>query len=191
MQRKKWHILSLLLICTFLVSLIVPASVSAAQKKHSKKVLVVYFSATGTTKEAAKKVKKATNGTLYKITAQKKYTKKDLDYTNDNCRANKEQQNSKARPKIKGRIKNIRKYDIIFVGYPIWWGKEPKIIHTFLESYNLKGKIIIPFCTSGGSGISGSIRGIKSSAKGAKVKSGKDLTDSSYRTIKNWVKKKL
>ncbi len=80
---------------------------------------------------------------------------------------------------------------MIFVGYPIWWGKEPKIIDTFLESYNLKGKKIVPFCTSGGSGISGSISGIKSSAKGAKIQSGKDLTDATDKAIKKWAKSKI
>lgn len=75
--------------------------------------------------------------------------------------------------------------------YPIWWGKEPMIIRTFLESYNLKGKKIVPFCTSGGSGISGSMKGVKAAAKGAKVAKGKDLTDSSYKSVKKWVKKKM
>ena len=82
-------------------------------------------------------------------------------------------------------------YDTVFIGYPIWWGKEPMIIRTFLESYNLKGKKIVPFCTSGGSGISGSMKGIKASAKGAKVVTGKDLTDSSAKSVKNWAKKKM
>lgn len=191
MRQKVWKGLSLLIVCTLLVGLIMPASVDAAQKKGGKKVLVVYFSATGTTREAAKKVKKAASGTLYQIKAQKPYTKEDLDYSNDDCRANKEQQDENARPAIKGKVKNIRKYDVIFVGYPIWWGKEPKIILTFLESYNLKGKKIVPFCTSGGSGISGSISEVKKAAKGAKVVSGKDLTALSYKTVEKWVKKKL
>ena len=154
-------------------------------------MLVVYFSATGTTKDAAKKIKKAIGGKLYKINAAKKYTNADLDYSNDNCRANREQRNENSRPKIKGKIKNIRKYDVIFIGYPIWWGKEPKIVRTFLESYNLKGKKIVPFCTSGGSGISGSMKGIKAAAKGAKVVKGKDLTDSSSKSVAKWAKKKV
>ena len=75
--------------------------------------------------------------------------------------------------------------------YPIWWGKEPMIIRTFLESYNLKGKKIVPFCTSGGSGISGSMKGLKAAAKGAKVVKGKDLTDSSAKSVAKWAKKKV
>lgn len=93
-----------------------------------EKVLVVYFSGTGTTKGVAKKIKKATGGKIYQIKAADRYTSADLDYSNDNCRANVEQRNGSVRPKIKGRIKNIRKYDVIFVGYPIWWNKEPKVV---------------------------------------------------------------
>ena len=80
---------------------------------------------------------------------------------------------------------------MIFVGYPIWWGKEPMIIRTFLESYDLEGKTIILFCTSGGSGISGSMKGVKAAAKGAKVVSGKDLTDMSYGSIRKWARKQV
>lgn len=192
MKKKCRFCINAVLVLTLVLGLIFPASdVNAAGKAKSKKILVVYFSATGTTKSAAKKIKKATGGKLYQIKAAKKYTNADLDYTNDNCRANREQRDENSRPKIKGKIKNIRKYDVIFVGYPIWWGKEPKVIRTFLESYNLKGKKIVPFCTSGGSGISGSMKGIKAVAKGAKVVKGKDLTDSSSKSVAKWVKKKL
>lgn len=170
-----------------------PVNVSAAnkQKKTAKKVLVIYFSATGTTKGAAKKIQKATSGKLYKIKAADPYTSEDINYNNDDCRANTEQRDGSVRPKIKGKVKNIRKYDVIFVGYPIWWGKEPMIIRTFLESYILKGKKIVPFCTSGGSGISGSMEGVRKAAKGAKVQSGKDLTDMSYKSVAKWAKKKM
>lgn len=193
MVRKKsvfW--MNLVLVFALIAGLMLPAaSVSAAGKAKRKKVLVVYFSATGTTKSAAGKVKKATGGKLYQIKPAKKYTSADLDYNNDDCRANKEQNDESSRPKIKGKVNNIHKYDVIFVGYPIWWGKEPMIIRTFLESYNLKGKKIVPFCTSGGSGISGSMKGVKAAAKGAKVVSGKDLTDSSAKRVQKWAKKKM
>lgn len=195
-MRKKKSIfwMNLVLVFALIAGLALPAAnVSAAgkKKKETKKVLVVYFSATGTTKSAAKKVKKATGGILYRIKEAKRYTDADIDYSNDDCRANKEQNDESSRPKIKGKVKNIRKYDVIFIGYPIWHGKEPMIIRTFLESYNLKGKKIVPFCTSGGSGISGSTKGVKAAAKGAKVVKGKDLTDSSAKSVKNWAKKKV
>ena len=190
MKKKSVFWMNLVLVFALIAGLALPAAnVNAAGKSKQKKVLVVYFSATGTTKSAAKKVKKATGGTLYQIKAADPYTSADLNYDNDNCRANVEQKGGTARPKIKGKVKNIKKYDVIFVGYPIWWGKEPMIIRTFLESYNLKGKKIVPFCTSGGSGISGSMKGIKASAKGAKVVKGKDLTDSSAKSVKKWAKK--
>lgn len=176
-----------------LAGLAFPASKADAageQKKASEKVLIVYFSCTGTTKSAAKKIKKATGGKLYAIKAKDPYTAADLDYDKDDCRANVEQQDDSIRPEIKGKVKNIRKYDVIFIGYPIWWGKEPMIIRTFLESCNLKGKKLVPFCTSGGSGISGSMKGVKAAAKGAKVAKGKDLTDMSYESVAKWAKKK-
>ena len=111
--------MNLLLVFVLVAGLVFPASnVNAAgkQKKETKKVLVVYFSATGTTKGAAKKIKKATGGKLYQIKAAKPYTKADLNYDNDDCRANKEQKNDSIRPKVKGKVKKIRKYDVIFVG---------------------------------------------------------------------------
>ena len=80
---------------------------------------------------------------------------------------------------------------MIYVGYPIWYGKEPKVVKTFLEGYNLKGKKVVTFCTSGGRGISGSTKGIKASAKGAKVITGKDLADLSNKQIRTWAKKML
>lgn len=189
MKKRSIFAVNLLLIIALTMGLIFPAAnVNAAKKK---KVLVVYFSATGTTRSAAKKIQKASNGTIYEIQASKKYTNADINYSNDNCRANKEQKDGTVRPKIKGKVKNIRKYDVIFIGYPIWWGKEPMIIRTFLESYNLKGKKLVTFCTSGGSGISGSIKEVKASAKGAKVVTGRDLTDASYKSVAAWVRKNI
>lgn len=194
MKKKSIFWMNLVLVFALIVGLAFPmANVSAASKSKpkQKKVLVVYFSATGTTKSAAKKVKKATGGTLYQIKAADEYTSADLDYNNDDCRANVEQQDETVRPEIKGKVKNIRKYDVIFVGYPIWWGKEPMIIRTFLESYNLKGKTVVPFCTSGGSGISGSMNGVKVAAEGVKVVKGKDLTDLSSKSVAKWARKKV
>lgn len=191
MRNKRIFWINLVLVFALIAGIALPsASAGVEGKAKKKKALVVYFSATGTTKSAAKKIKKATGGKLYQIKAAKPYTSADLNYDTD-CRANAEQKSGTVRPKIKGKVKKIRTYDVIFIGYPIWWGKEPMIIRTFLESYNLKGKKIVPFCTSGGSGISGSIKGVKAAAKGAKVAKGKDLTDSSYKSVKKWAKKKM
>ena len=118
-RKKKVFWMNLVLVFALMAGLVLPAAnVSAAGKSEKKKVLVVYFSATGTTKSAAKKVKKATGGKLYQIKAAKRYTNADIDYSNDDCRANKEQNDESSRPKIKGKVKNIRKYDVIFIGYP-------------------------------------------------------------------------
>lgn len=193
-MKKRVFWVNIMLVFALIVGLVMPVNhVNAAtkNKKDSPKILIVYFSGTGTTKSAAEKIKKATGGKLYSIKAKNPYTAKDLDYNNEECRANIEQQDETIRPEIKGKIKNIRSYDVIFLGYPIWWGKEPMVIRTFLETYNLKGKTVVPFCTSGGSGISGSIEDIKESAKGAKVVKGKDLTDLSYKSVKKWAKKQI
>lgn len=194
-HKKHIYWISLALAFALIAGLALPAANANAAKKTKQtkdpNILVVYFSATGTTKSAAKKIKKATNGKLYQIKAADPYTDEDLSYDNDDCRANAEQKDGSVRPKMKGSVKNIQDYDVIFLGYPIWWSKEPMIIRTFLESHNLKGKKIIPFCTSGGSGISGSMKGIKASAKGAKVVKGKDLTDASSKSVKKWALGKL
>lgn len=165
------------------------AKKKAKKKSNKNKVLVAYFSNTGNTAKVAKQVKSATGGKLFEIKPQKAYTKADTEYNNDSCRANKEQNDSKVRPKIKNKVKNIEKYDVIFVGHPIWYGQEPRIINTFLESYNLKGKKVVTFCTSEGSGITGSEKGIKKSAKGAKVTIGKDFTGVSMSKIREWALK--
>ena len=117
MKKKSIFWMNLVLVFALIAGLALPAAnVSAAGKSKQKKVLVVYFSATGTTKSAAKKVKKATSGTLYQIKSAKPYTSADLSYDNDNCRANTEQRDGSVRPAIKGKVKNIKKYDVIFVG---------------------------------------------------------------------------
>ena len=101
------------------------------------------------------------------------------------CRANSEQdKNSKVA--IATVIRNLKQYDTIYLGYPIWWGKEPGVIRTFLSKNSMKGKTVLPFCTSGGSGISGSMSHIKALAKGATVKTGMDLTDASAEEVENW-----
>lgn len=161
----------------------------AAAKKP--KALVVYFSNTGNTAKVAKKVAKASGAATFRIKPKVAYTKADTSYDDTECRAYIEQTTKTARPEIKSFMKasKLKKYDLIFVGYPIWHGTEPKVMKTFLEKYNLKGKRVVPFCTSGGSGISGSIKGIKASAKGAKFGKGKELTDASSKAIKAWTKK--
>lgn len=107
-------------------------------------------------------------------------------HRSDHCRANREQNNN-AKPAIATVIKNIKQYDTVYLGYPIWHGKEPGVIRTFLSMTKLKGKKVIPFCTSGGSGISGSMTHIRKLAAGATIKNERDLTGASDEEIKEWI----
>ena len=154
---------------------------------NDKKVVIIYFSATGTTKKVAGYIKNATNGDLIEIVPKEKYTDSDLNYGNDNSRANKEQNDSKARPAISNNI-NTDSYDVIYLGYPIWWGDVPKIILTFLDNHNLDGKTIIPFCTSGSTGISGSLSTLKNYNKNVNWIDGKRFSSSTTQDeVTNWV----
>ncbi|MDE6851730.1 MAG: NAD(P)H-dependent oxidoreductase [Lachnospiraceae bacterium] len=154
-------------------------------KNQEKKVLVAYFSRTGTTKTVAKRIKKVTDGTLFRIQTKKKYP------SNYDIMLNtaQKEQDEKARPALKKKVKSMKKYDIILIGYPIWWGDAPMAVYSFLESYDLAGKTIIPFCTSGGTGIGGSVKNIKKICKNAKVKTGLTANDASDKKIRKWLKK--
>ena len=115
------------------------------------KLLVAYFSATGTTRPVAEKLAETTGGDLFEIVPAQPYTSADLNYNTD-CRANAGQNDPSARPAIANTVENMGQYDTVLIGYPIWWDRAPKIIHTFLEAYDLSGKTVATFCTSGGSG---------------------------------------
>lgn len=123
--------------------------------KESGKILVAYFSCTGNSKGVAKIVVSETNGDLYEIVPKIPYTDADLDYDNSNSRATKEQKDDTARPEIKGKKLAISQYDTIIVTTPLWWGDAPRIMCTFLESYDFTGKTLIPVCTSHSSEPSG------------------------------------
>ncbi len=122
--------------------------------------LVVYFSRTGNTEKIAESLIELTDADMYVIEAAVPYTDADIRYQDDSCRANKEQNDKTVRPEIAAPVSSIDSYDTIFLGYPIWWGQEPRIIDTFLESYDFSDKTVIPFCTSGSSGISASEKNI-------------------------------
>lgn len=156
-------------------------------KEPTSKSLVVYFSATGNTKSLAEKIAEESGSDLIEIVPQEPYTSADLNYSNNDCRAKKEQNDANARPAISIKIENIENYDTVFIGYPIWWGTMPKIINTFLDTYDLSGKTVMPFCTSGGSGISSSVSAIKSACPNADVKNGFRGTSSTTGTqIRVW-----
>ena len=116
------------------------------------------------------------------------YSSDDLNYNNDDCRANREQQDADMRPEIENAVENMESYDIIFIGYPIWFGEEPRIIDTFMESYDFSGKTIVPFCTSGGSGIDSSAANLEQLTSGAQWLEGRRLNGSdSQEKIMEWV----
>ena len=157
------------------------------QSTNDKKVAIIYFSATGTTEKVAGYIKDATGGDLIEIIPKEKYTDSDLNYGNNNSRANKEQNDSNARPAISNNI-NTDSYDVIYLGYPIWWGDVPKIILTFLDNYDLNGKTVIPFCTSGSTGINGSLNTLKKYNKDINWIDGKRFSSSTTQDeISSWV----
>ena len=151
-------------------------------------VLVAYFSATGNTENIAEHLVSILDADLYEIVPQVPYTSEDLDYSNSDCRANQEQNDPTARPAISGGVENMEDYEVIFLGYPIWWGDAPKIISTFLETYDFDGKTIVPFCTSGSSSIGGSVSDLEALTDGATWLEGQRFSGSaSQETVSQWV----
>ncbi len=137
---------------------------AATGTEDGSRILVVYFSATGTTRPLAEYAADILNADLYEIVPAEPYTAADLTYYTD-CRADREQNDPSARPAIYGTVENMTQYDVILLGYPIWHGQPPRIVSTFLESYDFSGKTIVPFCTSGSSGFSD--RGLRALTSGA------------------------
>ena len=131
-------------------------------------VLVAYFSATGNTEEIALHLQDILGAELYEIVPEVPYTDEDLNYSNDSCRANQEQNDSAARPALAGTLQNPQDYDVVFLGYPIWWGQAPKVLYTFLESCDFGDATIVPFCTSGSSSIGSSAEGLQELTESAR-----------------------
>ena len=151
------------------------------------KQLIVYFSATGTTARAARTIADVTGGTLYEIVPQQSYTSDDLDWNDRQSRSSVEMNNPQARPVLKDTKLDVAAYDVIFIGYPIWWNQAPRIINTFIESHDLNGKTLVPFATSGGSGISNSVRELRKIYPDLEWLDGKLLNGASRNSIQNWV----
>lgn len=157
------------------------------QNMEGKKILVTYFSATGTTKSIAQRLADVTGGTLHEIQPEQPYTTADLDWTNRQSRSSVEMKNPASRPAIKGKKEDIAGYNVIFIGYPIWWDLAPTVVNTFIESHNLKGKTVIPFATSGGSSIANSMAALKKSYPDIRWREGKLLNRASEKAIREWV----
>ena len=151
------------------------------------KKLVAYFSASGTTAKVAKKMAEAIGADLFEIKPEKPYTGADLNWQNKNSRSSVEMNDRSSRPAIAVKAADMPQYDVVFVGFPVWWYREPSIIDTFMESYDFAGKTVIPFATSGGSGLGDSAANMQKLAKGAKVVNGKRFSGSvSSEELKAW-----
>ena len=151
------------------------------------KTLVAYFSASGTTAKVAKKMAEAIDADLFEIKPETPYTGADLNWQNKNSRSSVEMNDRSSRPAIAVKAADMPQYDVVFVGFPVWWYREPSIIDTFMESYDFAGKTVIPFATSGGSGLGDSAANMQKLAKGAKVVNGKRFSGSaSAEELKAW-----
>lgn len=134
------------------------------------RILVTFFSASGVTKKVASKLASVLNADLHEIVPKKPYSKEDLDWTNEKSRSTIEMKKDKSiRPAIANKVENMEQYDVIYIGFPIWWYIAPTIINTFLEQYNLTGKKIIPFATSGISGMGNTNKELRPSCVGAEL----------------------
>ena len=165
---------------------------ACSQKKENKemnKVLVAYFSASGVTKGAAQQLAEVTGGTLHEIKPEQPYTDADLDWRNKQSRSSVEMQDKSSRPAITDKLTSIQDYDVIYVGFPIWWYTCPTIINTFMETYDFKDKTVIPFATSGGSSINKACEDLKVAYPDVNWKEGKLLNRVSKKDIEDWVKK--
>ena len=152
------------------------------------KILVAYFSASGTTRKIAEMIAEVGDFSLYEITPKELYTSDDLNWMNKKSRSSVEMSNKKIRPEITDTDAHIKEYDTIILGFPIWWYVAPTIVNTFLEKYDFSSKKIVLFATSGGSGFGNTVKELKPSAPGAEIVEGKLLNRANKQEIEKWVK---
>ncbi len=157
------------------------------QEEKQMKTLVAYFSATGTTKALAEKVAAATGGDLYEIKPEVAYTAEDLDWTVKTSRSSVEMADKTSRPAIVKDLENIQDYGTVYIGFPVWWYTAPTIINTFIEAYDLSGKTVIFFATSGGSTVDKANAEFKAAYPSLNWKDGKVLNRASDEDVKAWV----
>ena len=173
--------------CSNNISSSVKSDKEDSSSLNNTNTLVAYFSVTNHTEGIANEIKSYLNSDIFEIVPKQEYTSEDIDYNSD-CRAKREQNDDKARPEIKNKIEDISKYDTIALGYPIWWAEAPKIMYTFIESYNFDDKTILPFCTSGSSPIGDSAINLAKSAPKANWLEGKRFSaDASKKEINSWL----
>lgn len=181
-------------ITLFLMSLTLVSMTACAQKTtqdmKTSKTLVAYFSATGTTHKVAQQIAQATGGRLYPIRPEQPYTDADLDWTDKSSRSTLEMQDPASRPAIIMELheKDMKDYDTLFIGFPIWWNVAPHAVNTFIESYDLSGKVLVPFATSGSSSISNSVKELKKAYPDYNWHEGKLLNGDPKAEIEKWLK---
>ena len=151
------------------------------------KSLVAYFSASGVTKKVATKLASAIGADIFEIVPKELYTSADLNWMDKKSRSSVEMNDRNCRPEIASKVDDMSKYDTVYVGFPVWWYREPSIIDTFMEAYDFTGKKVITFCTSGGSGLGDSAKNMQALASGAKVIDGKKFSSGvSEADLKKW-----
>ena len=158
------------------------------ENQEMKKVLVAYFSASGVTKGAAEQLAAVGGADLHEIKPAQPYTDADLDWRDKQSRSTVEMKDKNSRPAITDKLKNMQDYDVVYVGFPIWWYTVPTIINTFMEAYDFKGKTVIPFATSGGSSIKKACEDLKAAYPDITWKEGKLLNRASKKELETWVK---
>ena len=156
------------------------------------KSLVAYFSASGVTKRVAEKLAKETGADLFELQAETPYTNEDLNWQNNMSRSSIEMNDRSCRPAIRSKVEDMAQYDVMFVGFPIWWYREPSIIDTFMEAYDFSGKTLVPFATSGGSGLGDSGKNMAALAPKANVADGRRFAENvSGKELADWSAKWL
>lgn len=198
-KKKLFKAASLILAFAMLISAGYTGTAST-QAKQKKNIVILYFSGTGTTKAAAQRIKTKTKGKLLEIKAAEPYTEDDLDYSNDDSRVTREHESadspaeSTVRPDIANLSaikKAVKKADVVYIGYPIWWGEAPHIVYNLVENVSLNGKTVVPFCTSISSGLGSSASNLKNSAQvSSKTKwlKGRNFYDvPSQKTVNKWI----
>lgn len=184
---KRLQTLLCAVLCVFtLVACAQTKKETTMNNEPQKRVLVAYFSATGTTQRVATQLSKTLNADLHEIKPAVAYTSADLDWHNSKSRSSVEMNDPKSRPSITDTISNMADYDVVFIGFPIWWYTAPTIVNTFVETYDLKGKTLIPFATSGGSSIDKACSDLKRSYPSLTWGQGRLLNHVSESNLKAW-----
>lgn len=182
-------------ISIILLAVLAMIAVSACSQSNSKvsmekkKAIVVYFSATGTTRQAAEQLARIAGADLCEIVPMQPYTSDDLNWNDKRSRSSVEMANPQARPAVKAIGINLKQYDCVFLGYPIWWELAPRVVNTFIETYDMAGMTVIPFATSGGSGIAGSVSALKKAYPALQWKEGCLLHSPHEKSIRAWLDK--